>query len=308
MSQIDTSVIDKLTDKPKPASLDINAKVKIGDKEFTVAELIAERANITSLQSRLEALETESKTTKSSVSKMLSGQGTEEDARAMLKSLGYSGDQIEAYVEANFRAPAKGGKGNDGGTLGDESDKEETVEEKLLAKIAELEARLDETSESGVQDRLRRIGESLENEVRTRIKSNPYFKDLLAAKKRVDKDVDEGKILDIFAGRARDEATKALREKRKVAGSFDETWIPGEVEKAVKSVVTEHQTSFVDPKFIGRAPEVVMAEEEARNAPPAPEPSYSPGKARAAIEADAEKYLTDGLTKMALGMSDTSNV
>lgn len=306
MSQIDQSVLDKLTDKiNKPQGLDINAKVKIGDKEMTVAELIAQQSSVSQLQARLEALENEAKITKGAVSKMLSGQGSEEDARLMLKSLGYSGDQIEAYVEANFRnAPPP----DDDGNLDDGKKKEPSVEEKLLAKIAELESRLDETGEMSVQERLRRIGESLDNEVRSRVRNDPYFKSLLAAKKRLDPNADEGKILDIFAGRARDEATKALREKRKVAGSFDETWIPGEVEKAVKSIVTEHQTAFVDPKFIGRAPEVVAAEDEARNAPPAPAPAYTPGKERAALEAEAEKFLSDGFAKMALESSDASNV
>lgn len=303
----DTNVIESLTDKS------LNATFTIDGRQMTVADLVAAYSTAKTIEQRLKDTESKLQTTVESVRRMLNG-GDEQTARTMLSALGYSGDQIEAYVAAHFKNdPAKSKvKARPDEPMPeidpeDEEDDVDTDEDALLKRIADLEARLAAAEQTGDSMVLKRISDAIDNEVRTRLSNDPYVKALIENRARVDKTVDAGKIIGVLADRARADTTRRLKERRKVNGSFDETWIPGEVEKAVSAVIDEQRLVFSDPRFIGRSPDIVAAEDEAKRAKPVEPPTFSDEKPDIDLSEAADNFLADGLLRAARSIDVVTN-
>lgn len=310
MSQIDTTVIDKLTDKPRASGIDLDTPVRAGGKAYTVAELLAAKEKLDRITEDYTSATAKATALRESVRKVLTGAASEDDARTMLTEAGFSGDDVEQYITQNYRTPPNQKGKNDSRRSSQAQDSEEDGEnEPTEADLLRQEL---ERQRSDLElIRAMRVREMLDAEIDEAVASDPYIQSLIKQRKALDKSVDEGKILEAFKARARAEARQRLLEKKKKVGNFDETWVPGEVKSAVESIVAEQKQVFGDPKFLGRSPESLAIEDELRNTKPVPPPKFDPEAYAAdpgALLQQTEAFMADGLKRLAEGIpgEDTS--
>lgn len=230
--------------------------------------------------------------------------------RNVLENLGYEDDQISKYLEATRQVPASkpepdeveeielpdlpdenddiedssGGEQED--TMSDE--REQILRQELEAQRAELH-----------KMRVRELRENLNRQLDTALKSNPDFQRLIESARSTRGDEGVKQAEQTLRAQLEQRALERMQARRATAGTFEDSWMSEEVEKAVEPVVGTFRSVIGDIDKLGRSSETVsgLDAQEILRSKPVPEPVYKEGASISDIESDIKNFASDTIKR-----------
>lgn len=230
--------------------------------------------------------------------------------RNVLENLGYEDEQISKYLEATRQVPASkpepdeveeielpdlpdenddiedssGGEQED--TMSDE--REQILRQELEAQRAELH-----------KMRVRELRENLNRQLDTALKSNPDFQRLIESARSTRGDEGVKQAEQTLRAQLEQRALERMQARRATAGTFEDSWMSEEVEKAVEPVVGTFRSVIGDIDKLGRSSETVsgLDAQEILRSKPVPEPVYKEGASISDIESDIKNFASDTIKR-----------
>jgi hypothetical protein len=244
----------------------------------------------------------------------------ENAVRNVLETLGYEDDQITQYLDATRRVstpPAPPEDEIEEVELPDFPDEEPDTsggseeaamttpnmnDEMTKAIQAQVEAQRAEIHKM----RVRELRQSLDSQLDRVLKTNPDFQKLLETSRTLRGD--EGAVQAEQALRAQLEqrALDRMQTRRSAAGTFEDSWMAEEVEKAAEPVLGTFRSVIGDIDKLGRSSETVsgLDAQEILRAKPAPEPEYKAGSSMSDIESQVKNFASDTIQR---GLAESPN-
>lgn len=244
----------------------------------------------------------------------------ENAVRNVLETLGYEDDQITQYLDATRRVstpPAPPEDEIEEVELPDFPDEEPDTsggseeaamttpnmnDEMTKAIQAQVEAQRAEIHKM----RVRELRQSLDSQLDRVLKTNPDFQKLLETSRTLRGD--EGAVQAEQALRAQLEqrALDRMQTRRNAAGTFEDSWMAEEVEKAAEPVLGTFRSVIGDIDKLGRSSETVsgLDAQEILRAKPAPEPEYKAGSSMSDIESQVKNFASDTIKR---GLAESPN-
>lgn len=230
--------------------------------------------------------------------------------RNVLENLGYEDDQISKYLEATRQVPtskpepdeveeielpdlpdenediedSSGGEQED--TMSDE--REQILRQELEAQRAELH-----------KMRVRELRENLNRQLDTALKNNPDFQRLIESARSTRGDEGVKQAEQTLRAQLEQRALERMQARRATAGTFEDSWMSEEVEKAVEPVVGTFRSVIGDIDKLGRSSETVsgLDAQEILRSKPVPEPVYKEGASISDIESDIKNFASDTIKR-----------
>lgn len=316
MADINQELIDSLTTLANQAkgggSVDANAKVKVGDKEYTVAELVQAAKESQTLKAERDAYKSKTEKFVRLLDKNLPVSDRRDILVEWFKEGGYS--HAEATEMANRELA--GGVSDEG----DEEPEEEDEDNTTLKEIKELKAQIQSLQERTNEDFRRTALERLSQAIEDRLGKNERFRKAFEREKRLDRIDDETErktakdAIETLRSNAksgvRRRAEDIIRQQYRETGTFDPAWIDKAVEKAVADEAETQKAVIALIQGVGKTPETVPTElrdfltREPKKAPTvvdiAKMPAGEAGKAvedfifEGLAEAEAKQLASDG--------------
>ena len=235
--------------------------------------------------------------------------------RNVLENLGYEDEQIGKYLEATRQAPApkpepeeveeielpdlpdenediedsSGGEQEDTMT----AEREQILRQELEAQRAELH-----------KMRVRELRENLNRQLDTALKSNADFQRLIESARSTRGDEGVKQAEQTLRAQLEQRALERMQARRATAGTFEDSWMSEEVEKAVEPVVGTFRSVIGDIDKLGRSSETVtgLDAQEILRSKPIPAPEYKAGMSLTDVESDVKAFASDTI-KRALASS-----
>jgi hypothetical protein len=235
--------------------------------------------------------------------------------RNVLENLGYEDEQIGKYLEATRQAPtpkpepeeveeielpdlpdenddiedSSGGEQEDTMT----AEREQILRQELEAQRAELH-----------KMRVRELRENLNRQLDTALKSNADFQRLIESARSTRGDEGVKQAEQTLRAQLEQRALERMQARRATAGTFEDSWMSEEVEKAVEPVVGTFRSVIGDIDKLGRSSETVtgLDAQEILRSKPIPAPEYKAGMSLTDVESDVKAFASDTI-KRALASS-----
>lgn len=251
------------TSTAQPPVLDLTAKIKVGGKEMTVAEVAAAVEGANAMHANVAAI---------------FSAGTDPQARQQavadtLRGLGATDAQVQQYLQENFKeaAPSAG----------------EQINQRLAGLEGEHRAA-----------RARELNGKLEQELTTVLDTDPSVKVLLDAAKRLGGDEQVAKAKVALRKALRKETLGQFRVKNAQTGSgVDESWIAPGVKAALTEAIETCGAVIGDANRIGRSAETDAGIQQFVGTQPVKEPKYDAKSRPGTLDEQLEAWLTDGLAR-----------
>lgn len=236
--------------------------------------------------------------------------------RNVLLNLGYEDNQIEQYLEAtrkNLQPPAanEGGDADeveeielpdfeldedDPSSGGNETNTDTNMNDELTSKLQQqLEAQRAELHKM----RVRELRQSLDTQLDRVLKTNPEFQKLLEASRTLRGEAGAKQAEQALRAQLEQKALDRMQTRRTAAGTFEDSWMSEEVEKAVEPVVGTFRSVIGDLDRLGRTSETVDGydAQEILRSKPVPEPEWKPGTDFSSLENQAKEYAADQIAR-----------
>lgn len=140
------------------------------------------------------------------------------------------------------------------------------------------------------------LQQNMENSVSSALDSDPDGKILLGWIQNTREGEDLAKAKTNLAERVRAQALENLRNRRNMAGTFDDSWLGEEVQKAANKVAKDMLTVIGDPGKIGRVPETAGQTETLYRKDPVKLPDNK-GKSFGDVEGQLRNWTTDQILR-----------
>lgn len=305
------------------SQIDLGSKITLDDgTEISVADLVQSHKDLKDAVAANDLLQQDL----SNVGKLFRGDVPQDERteamQNILTQLGYSDEQISAYIGAISNQPAEADPDEeedeveeidlpdlpeDGDDIEDEApetsggSKERTMsdeQERVLRQ--ELEAQRAELHKM----RVRELRERLDSELNRVIERNPEIQKLLTASRtlRGDEGVEQAKST--LRSQLERGALERMQARRATAGTFEDAWMSEEVDKAAEPVLGTFRSVIGDIDKLGRSSETVtgLDAQEILRSKPVPEPEYKEGATISDIESQVKSFASDTI-KRALASS-----
>ena len=261
------------------------------------------------LQQRAEHLENYQRATSAIMNPNTDPSTKEQAARYVLSSSGYTPDQVEEYVSSYISGNTDG---DDDTTEDDYMNTDETPDKDteddgnaraVADAILQAQNQADNSSQQLVEMRARMIGERLDGTIRLALDQHPDVSVFLKRLSEMNGSEGEQSARQVIGHELRQATMDALKRRKTLAGSFDESWIPEETNKAAQAVLQKYRSVIGDVNLLGRAPETVSGSEASfSHKKPVGSPSYKKGMDIASAEASINDWATDALARAALDL------
>jgi len=234
--------------------------------------------------------------------------------RNILQNLGYEDDQIEGYISAarQHSQPQQAPEDLDdeveeidlpdleddtdetsGGPYEDSMSDQEQLKQELEAQRAELH-----------RMRVRELRENLNANLDRVLKSNPEIQKLIESARSSRGDEGVNQATQTLRAQLEQRALERMQSRRAAAGTFEDSWMSEEVDKATEPVLGTFRSVIGDIDKLGRSSETVTGfdAQEILRSKPAPDPEYKPGATISDIESQVKSFTSDTI-KRALATS-----
>jgi small-conductance mechanosensitive channel len=234
--------------------------------------------------------------------------------RNILQNLGYEDDQIEGYISAarQHSQPQQAPEDPDdeveeidlpdleddtdetsGGPYEDSMSDQEQLKQELEAQRAELH-----------RMRVRELRENLNANLDRVLKSNPEIQKLIESARSSRGDEGVNQATQTLRAQLEQRALERMQSRRAAAGTFEDSWMSEEVDKATEPVLGTFRSVIGDIDKLGRSSETVTGfdAQEILRSKPAPDPEYKPGATISDIESQVKSFTSDTI-KRALATS-----
>jgi small-conductance mechanosensitive channel len=234
--------------------------------------------------------------------------------RNILQNLGYEDDQIEGYISAarQHSQPQQAPEDPDdeveeidlpdleddtdetsGGPNEDSMSDQEQLKQELEAQRAELH-----------RMRVRELRQNLNANLDRVLKSNPEIQKLIESARSSRGDEGVNQATQTLRAQLEQRALERMQSRRASAGTFEDSWMSEEVDKATEPVLGTFRSVIGDIDKLGRSSETVTGfdAQEILRSKPAPDPEYKPGATISDIESQVKSFASDTI-KRALATS-----
>lgn len=230
-----------------------------------------------------------------SVARMFRG-GTEgaDAAKQVLRDLGYDEPTISRFVEqASYQGQAPAAQ---------EAPRAEVPKE-LVDEIRMANQRAQVAEERARAVRARQLEQELDHRVHESMGS-PELGEFLGGLDSLNEEGDEKSRSDrreLMSEEIRRTALDNLGQRTRRAGTFEESWIGEEVQRATRAVQTKYKAAIGTVNRVGRASSTFGPEDEIRQRKPVSPPSWKPGKQASDMDSEIRDWTVDVLSRAALG-------
>ena len=243
----------------------------------------------------------------------------ESAVRNVLLNLGYEDDQIEQYIDATRKSqqPPTEDTDSSGGdddeieeidlpefdtdeddlpSGGDKDNMSNNMKDELTSALQQqLEAQRAELHKM----RVRELRTSLDTQLDRVLKTNPEFQKLLEASRTLRGEDGAKQAEQALRAQLEQRALDRMQTRRAAAGTFEDSWMGEEVEKAVEPVVGTFRSVIGDLDRLGRTSETADGydAQEILRSKPVPEPEWKPGTDFSSLENQAKEFAADQIAR-----------
>ena len=200
------------------------------------------------------------------------------DARQILLDLNYSPEQVDEWVKVYDQTG------------------EQPVAHQESQNQPMYDPRTDQLNQQVTKMRAQMIQQNMENSVSSSLSGDADGKVLLDWIKNNRSEQEFAAAKENIAERVRSQALENLRNRKNYAGSFDETWVAEEVQKATSKVAKDMLTVIGDTSKIGRVPETAGQTETLYRKDPVKLPDTK-GKSFGDVEGQLRNWTTDQILR-----------
>lgn len=244
----------------------------------------------------------------------------ENAVRNVLENLGYEDDQITQYLDATRRVSTPQAPPEDeieeielpdfpdeepdssGGSEEADMTTPNMNDEMTKAIQAQVEAQRAEIHKM----RVRELRQSLDSQLDRVLKTNPDFQKLLETSRTLRGDEGVKQAEQALRAQLEQKALDRMQTRRTAAGTFEDSWMAEEVDKAAEPVLGTFRSVIGDIDKLGRSSETVsgLDAQEILRAKPAPEPEYKAGSSMSDIESQVKNFASDTIKR---GLAESPN-
>ena len=272
----ETSTIDGSVAAPANNLVDLDQTIKVGGKEYSARELAEVYENYGTLQQYTEGLEQFHEATSRLMNPDTDVEVKKRDAREILLSMNYAPEQVEEWVKIYDKEPQMTGNPQ-------------------VSQPA-YDPRTDSLNDQVLKMRAQMLQQNLENSLSSAIEGDSDGKVLMEWLNTTRTTEEASKARENIAERVRAQALENLRQRRNYAGSFDESWLGEEVQKAANKVAKDMLTVIGDTGKIGRVPETAGQTETLYRKDPVKLPDTK-GKSFGDVEGQLRNWTTDQILR-----------
>jgi hypothetical protein len=297
--------------------LDLQSRIKLDDgSEVSVADLIQSRKDLEDAIKINDTLQKDLQEVGVLFQAGIRPERRENAIRNVLENLGYEDQQITQYLDASRQArtpqaPEPEAPDDDeieeielpdlpdedddieDSSGGEQEDTMSTEREQQLRQ--ELEAQRAEIHKM----RVRELRENLNSQLDRVLKNNPDFQKLIESARSTRGDDGVKQAEQTLRSQLEQRALERMQSRRATAGTFEDSWMSEEVEKAVEPVVGSFRSVIGDIDKLGRSSETVtgLDAQEILRSKPVPVPEYKPGATLTDVESDVKNYAADTIRR-----------
>lgn len=275
----------EVQEETAPESIDMDQKFKIDGQEYSAQELAQAKQQLEVLQAQNEKLHAFRDSTMRLMDPDVAMSSKKIDARNMLLEAGYDQQQVEEWVKVYDEEE----------TLMDDN---EQTSEGSTPEMRDLEARQQAAKMQQEIDRIRahNLKSQMESTISSAISSNEDSKILLDWIETTRSSDELSGAKDRITEQVRAKALENLRRRRDQAGTFDESWVADEVNKAATQVSKDMLTVIGDTSKIGRVSETAGQTETLSRRKPVELPDNK-GKSFGEVEGQLRDWTTDQILR-----------
>jgi hypothetical protein len=247
----------------------------------------------------------------------------ENAVRNILDNLGYDKQQIDEYLGATLQRMQEADEEPDEepeeedveveevdlpepeeapDTSGGEQ--EDTMSQEQIKYTQALQQELEAQRAELHRMRVRELRENLNSQLDRALKNNPDFQKLLESARSTRGDEGVKQAESTLRSQLEQRALERMQSRRAAAGTFEDSWMSEEVDKAVEPVMGAFRSVIGDIDKLGRSPETAtgLDAQEILRTKPVPAPEYKAGATLTDIESDVKSFASDTI-KRALASS-----
>lgn len=273
-----------------PATFDLDSKVKVDGKEYTIRELADSRKANETLTTQLN----EAKVAEQAVITMMRSDadlGAKEKAvRTVLSRAGFTADQTEEYVSKLFTDAEASLSGKPEVKPGGKP----AADDPLVAATA----RIDGLEGDLRKERLARARGLQDSAVIAVLDPTKEVGKILAGVKSRDGEQAFTEAQNLITQDIKDASLQILHQKRSETGYFEENWIPSAVAEAAKQVARKYRVVMGAGADLGATPETGPFQKIAASRKPVPAPTFKSGMSTADVQAQAQAYTEDAFMRI----------
>jgi hypothetical protein len=265
----------------------MTSKVKMADgTEVSVGELMSGYQEHGQAVQERDALATRMEGVMSLFNDNTAPEQREQVTRQILADAGYGQEEVDAYIDVV-------GMNSEAELDEEEYDVSgEQVQEQQVApdntRVEALERELASMRQGQHQSRVRELEDNLNRNLDRVLDSNPKLQVLFQKTQQLQPaDADTKATKEAVAraraavkGQLKREALEKLNIRRNEAGSFDDSWMSEEIDRAIEPVLGIYQSVIGDIDRLGRTPETVAGSNTGRDVltrDPVPKPEFKAG-------------------------------
>ena len=274
------------TEKPAskvPAALDLDAKVTVGGKEWTVKEL-TDRAQ------EADKLAEYRRHTATLVKGGAEGGEKETAMRYILAAEGYEPEQINQYI-ADVRGEGAEAEPGDVGVTN------QGANDELGALRQEMAALREQTK----QQKYNALAREMASQMDRALTGDKDLATLMSKIKDLKGSEGLGEAEETIKAEIQARTVKLLQSRMALTGlSVDEQWVKDELPKAAKATYKSYLSVIGDPNKIMRAPETATGLDILKSRAPVPAPKFERGDKMGTVQNKSRDWANDMLVRLAL--------
>ena len=265
-----------------PPPIDLDQTIKVGGEEYSATDLAEVAKNYGELQEYAQSLEAFQQATVRLMDPATDNETRKQDAKNILLASNYPQEKVEEWVKIyDQEAPVA----------------ENTPSQPEVPPTnPALEQATQKNNEEITRLRAQLLHQNMENAVSSSIEEDSDGKLLMewVAQNRTPDEAESVKTS--LSERVRAQALENLRQRRNAAGTFDDSWLGEEVQKAANKVAKDMLTVIGDTSKIGRVPETAGQTEVLHRKEPVKVPDTK-GKTFGDVEAQLRDWTSDQLLR-----------
>lgn len=264
------------------STIDVDQKVRVGGEEYSARDLAEAFEHYNELQEYAQNLEAFQQATMRLMNPDTDASVKKQDARNILLASNYPPEKVDEWIKIYDETPE----------MPRNSQSEQQPDPYANAAYNSAQ----KANEDLMKLRAQILQQNMENAVSTSLDSDSDGKVLMDWIAQTKSSEEVSQVKANLAERVRAQALENLRHRRNMAGSFEDSWLGEEVQKAANKVAKDMLTVIGDTSKIGRVPETAGQTETLYRKDPVKLPDTK-GKSFGDVEGQLRSWTTDQILR-----------
>ncbi len=263
-----------------PPTMDLDQKIQVGGEEYSASDLAEAAKNYGELQEYAQGLEAFQQATVRLMDPNTDNETRKQDAKNILLASNYPQEKVDEWVKIYDQ----------------EAPMPDNAAPQPLPPDPALQQATQKNNEELTRLRAQILQQNMENAVSSSITDDADGKLLMEWVENNRSAEEVSSVKESLSERVRAQALENLRQRRNAAGTFDDSWLGEEVNKAANKVAKDMLTVIGDTSKIGRVPETAGQTEVLHRKEPVKVPDTK-GKSFGDVEAQLRDWTSDQILR-----------